>query len=70
MVVHLGESQVFKRHVPQASHGCVDIYRAGAHLLEQCAQLVLIHDARISECRKWRFPLGEFATRDCGTRIN
>ena len=49
MVVHLGEAQVFKRHVPHAPHGCVDIYRAGAHLFEQRAQLVLVHDARISE---------------------
>ena len=49
MVVHFGETQVFKRHVPQASHGRIDIYRAGAHLFEEGAQLVLIHDARISE---------------------
>ena len=34
MVVHLGESKIFKRHVPQTPHGRVDIYRAGAHLLE------------------------------------
>ena len=35
MVIHLGESQVFERHVPHAPHGRIDIDRAGAHLLEQ-----------------------------------
>ena len=55
VVVHLGKSQVFKRHVPHAPDSGIDIYRAGAHLLEQCAQLVLIHDARISECNKRLF---------------
>ena len=49
MVVHLGEPEVFKWHVPHAPHGCIDIYRAGAHLFEQRTHLVLVHDARISE---------------------
>ena len=49
VVVHLGEPEVFKRHVPHAPHGYVDIYRAGAYLFEERTHLVLVHDARISE---------------------
>jgi hypothetical protein len=35
--------------VPHAAHGCVDIHCARTHLLEQRPQLILVHDARISE---------------------
>ena len=49
MVVDLGEAEVFKGHMAHAAHGCLDIHCAGAHLFKQRAQLVLIHEARISE---------------------
>ena len=51
MVIHLGESQVFERHVAHASHGSFNVDRAAAHLFEQRPELLLIHEARISERR-------------------
>ena len=49
MMIDLGEAQVFERHVAHADHGRVDIHCAVAHLLEQRPELILIHEARISE---------------------
>ena len=43
MMVHLGESQVFERHVPHARESRLDIDRAFPHLLEQLPQLIFLH---------------------------
>ena len=51
MVVHLGEAQVFERHVAQAVQSVVHIHRAGAHLLEQLPKLLFVHRERITGLR-------------------
>src|SRR6266571_3755838 len=49
VMVDLGESQVLEWHVTHARHGSIDIHFAAAHLLEQGAELIRIHEVRISE---------------------
>jgi hypothetical protein len=49
MVVHFCESQVLKRHVPHTFHGRVYFYGPASNLLEERPELLLIHEARISE---------------------
>jgi hypothetical protein len=49
VVVDLGEAQIFEWHVTHAGNCRIDIHCAVAHLFEQRPQLILIHEARISE---------------------
>jgi hypothetical protein len=49
VVIHLGESEVFEGEVTDAVHGVFDVDCPGAHLFEERAELVLIHEARITE---------------------
>ena len=46
MVIHLGEAEVLERHVPQPLDRRVDFDRAGAHLVQKRAKLVVIHTLR------------------------
>ena len=57
MVVDFGEAQDPRTACGAAFDGRVDIYCAGAHLFEQRAEMVLIHDARISEAPRWLLAL-------------
>jgi hypothetical protein len=43
MMIDLREPKVLERHVPQSLNRGVDIYSAFANLLQQTAQLILIH---------------------------
>jgi hypothetical protein len=49
VVVHFGEAEVFKGHMPHARHGGIDVHGALAHLFEESAKLVLVHEARITD---------------------
>ena len=49
MMIDFGETQVFEGHVAHAGKRRVDIHCAVAHLLEQRPELILIHEARITE---------------------
>ena len=53
MVIDVGETQVFERHVAQAAHRAIHIHRARAHLLEQLPELLLVHTARITARVTW-----------------
>jgi hypothetical protein len=50
MMVHFGEAQVFEGHMAHADDGRIDIHGAASHLLEQRAELFLVHEVRIPEC--------------------
>jgi len=49
MMIDFGKSEVFEGHMAHAYHRRVDVHGAIAHLLEQRTELLLIHEARISE---------------------
>ena len=53
MVIDLRKAEIFEGHVAHAHHGRVDIHSAVANLFEQRTELLLIHEARISEREFW-----------------
>src|SRR5437762_8143766 len=52
MMIDLGEAEILKRQVSHAFHGGVHIYRPGAYLFQQTAQMILIHTSP-SVARSW-----------------
>jgi hypothetical protein len=69
MVVDLGKTEIFEGHVAHAHHGRVDVHGTVADLLEQRTELLLVHEARISECGL-QSVMGDFAVKvpvDCAT---
>jgi len=64
MVIDLGKTNIFEGHVPHAADGGIDIHSAVTHLLKERPQLVLIHEARISEGG-----VRQLATTGDGTKV-
>ena len=50
VMIDFGEAQILEGHVPKPAHRMLDIHLSTAHLFEKEPQLILIHEARISEC--------------------
>jgi hypothetical protein len=53
VVIDFREAEILEGHVAHARQGRVDIHSAVANLLEQRTELLLIHEARISEREFW-----------------
>jgi hypothetical protein len=51
MMVDFGETQVLKGKVAQPGHCAVDIYLSPADLFDKQPELILVHEARISNHR-------------------
>ena len=48
MMIHLGEPEVFERHVAEPLERAIGVHFTGAHLIEQHPELILVHKPRIA----------------------